>query len=606
MASRIEDYALIGDMRTAALVGRDGSIDWLCVPRFDSAACFAALLGTPEHGRWLLAPTQKAKTRRKYRDDTLILETTFKTAKGEATLIEFMPVAVVHSSIVRVVMGRKGIVSFLTDLVIRFDFGVTVPWVSKDDEMTLTAVAGPNLVTLRTTARLHGKDMHTQGEFSVRAGEAVAFVMTYSPSDQPVPLPLSVESALDTTVKFWEEWSGKCKIASKWSRDIRRSLITLKALSYRPTGGIVAAVTTSLPEQIGGTRNWDYRYCWIRDATFTLLAFMNAGYLEEAAMWQNWLVRAIAGSPEQIQAVYGPAGERRLDEWNVGWLPGYENSAPVRVGNAAALQLQLDVFGELADAMTQARKGGLPGSPRRDEIRAVMLGHLEKIWDQPDEGIWEIRGAPQHFTYSKAMTWVAFDRAWKANRDPAPIRKKWKRIADRIHKEICREGIDPKRKCFVQSYGSEHLDASLLLLPIIGFLPPTDSRIRNTVNEIESRLMFKDLVLRYETGSGVDGLPAGEGAFLACSFWLVDNYLLVGRRADAERLFARLVRLCNDVGLLAEEYDPRARRMLGNFPQAFSHVALVNSGLALATGDHPRRHRQSGRPAEKPVLRHKS
>jgi len=608
MVGLIEDYALIGDMRTAALVGRDGSIDWLCVPRFDSPACFAALLGKNEHGRWLLAPKGEARTERRYRDGTLILETTFKTAKGEASLIEFMPVATDHSCIVRLVLGRKGAVSFFTDLIIRFDFGLTVPWVSREDEMTLTAVAGPNRFTLRTTAPVRGKDMRTQGNFVVRAGEAVAFVLTYSPSEQPVPLSVSVEAALAATEKFWKEWSGKCPVTGKWSADIRRSLITLKALSYRPTGGIVAALTTSLPEQIGGQRNWDYRYCWLRDATFTLLAFMNAGYLEEASMWQNWLVRAIAGSPEQIQTLYGPAGERRLDEWTIDWLPGYEKSAPVRVGNAAALQLQLDVFGEMADAMTQARRGGLPGSPRRDEIRQVVLEHLEKIWREPDEGIWEIRGEPQHFTYSKVMAWVAFDRAWKSNRDPAPLQKRWKRIAGQIHAEICREAIDTKRKCFVQSYGSEHLDASLLLLPIVGFLPVTDRRIRNTIREIEQKLMFKGMVLRYGTESGVDGLPPGEGAFLACSFWLVDNYLLLGRRADAEKLYARLVRLCNDVGLLAEEYDPRACRMLGNFPQAFSHVALVNSGLALSQGVHPRGRSRvaKAKGALKHVLRHTS
>ena len=590
MANRIEDYALIGDMRTAALVGRDGSIDWLCLPRFDSAACFAALLGTPEHGRWLLAPKDRiTATKRRYRDDTLILETMFKTAKGEATVIDFMPTGGEHSSIVRIVMGVKGSVRFFTDLVLRFDYGITVPWVSRTDETSLTAIAGPNLVVLRTTAPLQGRDMRTQGEFGVRAGEAVAFVLTYAASDKPVPLPLSVEAALETTGKFWKDWADHCELGGKWSKDIRRSLITLKALSYRPTGGIVAAVTTSLPEQIGGSRNWDYRYCWVRDATFTLLAFMNAGFMEEAAMWQDWLVRAIAGSPEQIQIMYGPAGERRLDEWTVDWLPGYEHSSPVRIGNAAALQLQLDVYGELADALSHAYKGGLPVSPRRDEIREVVLSHLAEIWEQPDEGIWEVRGEPKHFTHSKVMAWVAFDRAWRAGRDGAHLKKKWKSVADRIHREICRKGVDPKRKCFVQSYGSSELDASLLLLPIVGFLPPTDLRIRNTVKEIEKRLMQDGLVRRYQTAAGVDGLPPGEGAFLACSFWLVDNYLLLGRHADAQRLFKHLLRLCNDVGLLSEEYDPRARRMLGNFPQAFSHVALVNSGIGLANGIKPGR-----------------
>jgi GH15 family glucan-1,4-alpha-glucosidase len=605
MASRIEDYALIGDMRTAALVGRNGSIDWFCAPRFDSEPCFAALLGNAEHGRWLLAPKGEYRAHRRYRDDTLILETTFKTKKGEATLVEFMPVTTDHSCIVRLAFGTKGMVSFFTDLVIRFDFGLTVPWVTREDGLTLTAVAGPSQITLRTAVQLHGKDMRTQGRFVVRAGEAIAFVLTHSPSNQPVPLPLSVEAALEATETFWRAWAGKCRVKGKWSNGIRRSLITLKALSYRPTGGIVAAITTSLPEQIGGTRNWDYRYCWLRDATFTLLAFMNAGYLEEAAAWQNWLVRAIAGSPEQIQTLYGPAGERRLDERTVDWLPGYEESTPVRIGNAATLQLQLDVFGELADAMAQARKGGIPGSPRHDEMRPVVLAHLEKIWREPDEGIWEIRGEPRQFTYSKVMAWVAFDRAWKSNRDPIALTKHWKGIADRIHREICREALDPRRKCFVQSYGSEHLDASLLLLPIVGFLPIRDTRIRNTIKEIERKLMFSGLVMRYETESGVDGLPPGEGAFLACSFWLVDNYILLGRRADASKLYSRLVRLCNDVGLLAEEYDPRARRMLGNFPQAFSHVALVNSGIALSAAKRsPGRQRTRNDHPAKEIMRH--
>jgi GH15 family glucan-1,4-alpha-glucosidase len=592
MAGLIEDYALIGDMRTAALIGRDGSIDWFCAPRFDSPSCFGALLGTPEHGRWLLTPKKKWTAKRRYLADTLILETTFKTATGEARVIEFMPITSDHSCIIRIVTGVRGVVEFLATLIIRFDYGITVPWVSRENETTLTAIAGPNLLTIHTPAPLSGKDLKTQGHFTVRAGEAVPFVLTYSPSDGPSPLPLSVEASLASTKTFWEDWTAKCNVKGKWSAGIRRSLITLKALSYQPTGGIVAAVTTSLPEQIGGSRNWDYRYCWLRDATFTLLAFLNAGYREEAARWQNWLVRAIAGSPEQIQTLYGAAGERRIDEWTIDWLPGYEKSAPVRIGNAAALQLQLDVFGELADAMTQARKGGLPSAPRRTEIRRVVLDHLADIWMNPDEGIWEIRGEPRHFTYSKVMAWVAFDRAWKSDLDAPKIRKHWKTIADRIHREVCKEGVDPKRKCFVQSYGSTLLDASTLLLPIVGFLPATDRRIHNTVKQIEARLMTKGFVKRYETDSGVDGLPPGEGAFLACSFWLVDNYILLGRHADAEKLYRRLLRVCNDLGLLAEEYDPVARRMVGNFPQAFSHVALVNSGIALTNNGHPR-HRPS-------------
>ena len=584
MPGRIEDYAVIGDMRTAALVGRDGCIDWLCLPRFDSAACFAALLGDSRHGRWQIAPQHKYKVKRCYREGTLILETHFKTAKGEAVLIDFMPVGTDHSCIVRLVVGLSGHVEFETELVIRFDYGITVPWVARASERALSAVAGPNLLTLHTFAPLYGEDMRTKGQFGVRAGETIPFVLMHSPSHLPVPFLPSVETMLAETEKYWTEWSSRCMPDGHWGTNIRRSLITLKALSYRPTGGIVAAVTTSLPEQLGGARNWDYRFCWLRDATFTLLAFMNAGYTEEAVAWLNWLIRAIAGSPEQIQTLYGVGGERRLDEWKIDWLPGYENSAPVRIGNAAALQLQLDIYGELADVSVQARKGGLPLPPRRTELRRVVLDHLEEMWHSPDEGIWEIRGEPQHFVYSKVMAWVAFERAGSNGGDDEKHLKRWRRTAQTIRREILHKGIDHDRNCFVQAYGSKHLDASLLLLPMVGFIPAKDPRMRNTIREIEKNLMFDGLVLRYGTESGVDGLPAGEGAFLACSFWLVDNYLLQGRRRDAERLFEHLLGLTNDVGLLAEEYDPRARRMLGNFPQAFSHVALVNAGLNLLHG----------------------
>ncbi|HEX3429664.1 MAG TPA: glycoside hydrolase family 15 protein [Rhizomicrobium sp.] len=581
MASRIEDYAVIGDMRTAALVGRSGSIDWLCLPRFDSASCFAALLGTAEHGRWLIEPAERATVKRRYREGTLILETRFKTAKAEMMLVDFMPVGTEHSRIVRLVVGVSGTVKIHTDLVIRFDYGATVPWVSRTDERTLTAIAGPNMLTLHTNALLYGKDFHTRGEFVLREGETVPFVLTYSPSHLPVPLAPSIETTLAETEKFWTDWSNRSHIQGRWAKALRSSLIALKALSFRPTGGIIAAVTTSLPEQIGGPRNWDYRYCWLRDATFTLLAFMNAGYEEEAVAWQNWLTRAIAGSPQQIQTLYGVAGERRLDEWSIPWLPGYENSGPVRVGNAAAVQLQIDIYGELADVFTQARKGGLPLAPRRKEVRRVFLDHLSRIWREPDEGIWEIRAEPQHFTYSKVMAWVAFDRAYRFSNDNKGNVQRWRKTAQTIRREVLKKAIDPKRNCFVQSYESERLDASLLLLPIVGFVSATDPKMKNTVREIERRLMYGGLLLRYETESGIDGLPPGEGAFLACSFWLVDNYLLQGRLRDAEKLYRRLVGLANDVGLLAEEYDPRARRMLGNFPQAFSHVALVNSGINL-------------------------
>ena len=583
MAGRIEDYAMIGDLKTAALIDRSGSIDWFCCPRFDSAACFAALLGTTDNGRWLIGTHDKAKTTRRYHDDSLVLETEHKTDDGTVVVIDYMPMHGEHSSIVRLVKGVRGKVRMHTDLAIRFDYGVSVPWVSRTDAETLMAVAGPNLLTLRTPVRVHGKDMRSTGDFTVHEGETIPFVLTYSPSHLPTPQPVDIEETLTATQGYWREWASHCAMDGPSSETVRRSLITLKALSYHPTGGIVAAVTTSLPEQIGGPRNWDYRYCWVRDATFTLLAFLNAGYREEADQWQKWLLRAIAGSPEQMQIMYGVAGERRLDEWEVSWLPGYEKSNPVRIGNGAALQMQLDIYGELADVMAHAARGGLPTAPRHAELREVFLGHLEENWRKPDEGIWEIRGGPQHFVHSKVMAWVAFDRAWRSEhaKHDQKLRKHWKTIADAIHADICAKGVDPDGNYFVQHYGSTNVDASLLQLPLVGFLPPDDPRIVKTVAEIERTLLCDGFVLRYQTDSGVDGLPQGEGAFLACSFWLVDNYLLLGRQKEAQAMFDRLAALCNDVGLLAEEYDPRAKRMLGNFPQAFSHVSLVNSAFAL-------------------------
>lgn len=586
---RIEDYAVIGDCHTAALVGRDGSIDWLCMPRFDSAACFAALLGRPEHGRWLVAPDRRVEAyqgkgaphvRRRYRGDSLILETEFRTATGTVRLIDFMPLNGKDRSIVRIVEGISGHVAMETELVIRFDYGVTIPWVNRIDSKTVAAVAGPNLLSIRTPVELKGENMHSAAHFKVRAGERVPFVLSYRESHYELPDTLDADIVLEQTEKHWAFWTDLCKVKGKWRNEVMRSLLTLKSLSYQPTGGIVAAVTTSLPEQIGGSRNWDYRYCWLRDATFTLLAFLNAGYTEEANVWQHWLVRVIAGAPEQLQTMYSVMGDKRLEELELPHLPGYQNSRPVRIGNAAAQQLQLDIYGELADVLTQARKGGLPPAPRRGEIRKTFLTHLETIWKKPDEGIWEIRGERQHFVHSKVMTWVAFDRASNAVTDKRRAAH-YRRIADRIHKDICAKGVDPRRGCFVQAYGSTRMDASLLLLPLVGFLPAKDRRIRRTVAEIEKRLIRKGLVLRYETETGVDGLPPGEGAFLACSFWLADNYLMLGRKADARRLFNRLKRLGNDVGLFAEEYDPEAKRMLGNFPQAFSHVALINTALNL-------------------------
>jgi GH15 family glucan-1,4-alpha-glucosidase len=573
---------MIGDCRTAAIVCKSGSIDWFCVPRFDSAACFAALLGDKQNGRWLIEPVAKTfKSSRAYRGDSLILETTFTTRTGKARVTDFMPPGTPDCTIVRIVECLEGHVDMHMELAIRFDYGVTIPWVSRRDRRTLVAVAGPHLLTFRTRAPVRGENMHSVSDFALKKGEALSFVLAYGESFKPVPMSIDSAIALEETERFWKRWSDACKVEGKWRKAVMRSLLTLKGLSYAPTGGIVAAVTTALPEKIGGTRNWDYRFCWLRDATFTLLAFLNAGYTEEAKVWQNWLVRVIAGAPEQLQTMYSVLGEKRLDEVELPHLTGYEASRPVRIGNAAHTQLQLDVYGELADVMAQARAGGLPPGPRSAELRGVFMKHLEKIWSLPDEGIWEIRGAPRHFVHSKVMTWVAFDRASKTPDATAQQRAHWTRIARKIHKDICANGVDKKRGCFVQAYGSANLDASLLLLPLVGFLPASDKRIKATVREIEKRLIHKGLVQRYETETEVDGLPPGEGAFLACSFWLADNYVLMGRRPEAVRLFGRLTRLANDVGLYAEEYDPDEKRMLGNFPQAFSHVALINTALNL-------------------------
>ncbi|HTC84387.1 MAG TPA: glycoside hydrolase family 15 protein [Rhizomicrobium sp.] len=590
MSTRIEDYAMIGDCRTAALVSRNGSIDWFCVPRFDSEACFAALLGTKDNGRWLIAPAAKKITvSRRYRGDSLILETLFTTKTGKARVIDFMPPGSAESSIVRIVECVQGRVDMHTELSIRFDYGVTIPWVSRRDRRTLTAVAGPHLLTFRTRAEVRGENMHSVADFTLRKGEAMPFVLAYGESFRPLPQSMDSYIALDETERYWRRWADICKVQGPWRNAIMRSLLTLKGLSYAPTGGIVAAATTSLPEKLGGPRNWDYRYCWLRDATFTLLAFLNAGYTEEASVWQDWLMRVIAGAPEQLQTMYTVMGEKRLDELELPHLTGYENSRPVRIGNAAYTQLQIDIYGEMADVVAHARAGGLTPPPRSKELRGVFMRHLEKTWRLPDEGIWEIRGEPQHFVHSKVMAWVAFDRASKAP-DSTPRQKAhWKKLARRIHADVCKKGLDRKRGCFAQAYGSDQMDASLLLLPLVGFLPSTDKRIRATVREIEKRLVRKGLVQRYETQSGVDGLPPGEGAFLACSFWLADNYTLMGRRKEALLLFGRLKRLANDVGLYAEEYDVDARRMLGNFPQAFSHVALINTAINLMMHDHKKK-----------------
>ena len=600
MASRIEDYALIGDCETAALVSRGGSIDWLCWPRFDSDACFAALLGRPEHGRWLLAPAKPAAgVTRRYRGDTLILETDFETADGAVTVIDFMPPRSGAPDIVRIVVGRSGQVAMHGELIIRFDYGCVVPWVTRLDG-GLQAVAGPDMLLLRTRAPLCGRDLTTISDFTVSAGERVPFILTYAPSYAKPPDAVDAEAALRETETFWQDWIGRCSHRGPWSDAVRRSLITLKALTYRPTGGIVAAPTASLPEQLGGVRNWDYRHCWLRDSTFTLQALMNAGYYEEADAWRDWLLRAAAGSPHQLQIMYGLAGERRLMEWVPDWLPGYEGALPVRIGNAASRQLQLDVYGEVMDTLHQGRQGGLGNNMAGWRLQCALLAHLEKIWDQPDEGIWEIRGGRRHFTFSKVMAWAAFDRAIKSAEQfgmAGPV-ERWKTLRQRICQDICARGFDADLGFFVQSYGAREPDAALLLLPIIGFLPATDSRVRGTVAAIERHLLRDGFVQRYDTGRSDDGLPAGEGAFLACSFWLVDSYILQNRRDEALALFERLLALRNDVGLLSEEYDPRAGRLVGNFPQAFSHIALVNSAHNLSYDAQPAKQRSSDKAAD--------
>ena len=590
MSLRIEDYALIGDCETAALVSRDGSIDWLCFPRFDSPACFAALLGNEENGRWAISPSQKpCSVSRRYREDTLILETEFETETGTAVLRDFMPPRDGTSDIIRIVEGKNGVVAFDFEFVLRFDYGRTVPWVTANDNGTITAIAGPDMVVLTSPVALKGEDLRTIASFTVSEGERLVFTLTYCPSYLPRPTLKIVETALQDTENFWRDFARGCPQVGRWTEQVKRSLITLKALTYMPTGGIVAAVTTSLPEKIGGPRNWDYRYCWLRDATLTLLALMKLGYYDEASAWRDWLLRAVAGDPAQMQIMYGVAGERNLMEWEASWLPGYEASLPVRIGNAAAEQFQLDVYGELADAMAQARKGGLPPHPRGGALSAALIPFLEKAWREPDEGIWEVRGQRQHFTYSKVMAWVAFDRSAQLAVDSGERNnaERWQSIADEIHAEVCEKAFDSKLGSFVQAYGSTSLDASLLQIGLVGFLPPDDPRYVGTVEAIEHRLMRDGLVLRYETSEVDDGLPLGEGAFLACSFWLADALTLIGRQQDARALFEQLLSLCNDVGLLSEEYDPVAQRMLGNFPQAFSHVGLINTALNLARWKGP-------------------
>ncbi|MDO9411277.1 MAG: glycoside hydrolase family 15 protein [Pseudolabrys sp.] len=602
MTLRIEDYALIGDLGSAALVGRDGSIDWLCWPRFDSDACFAALLGKPENGRWLIGPKHKTtKVTRRYRPNTLILETRFETDEGEATLIDFMPPREGNSHLCRMLIGERGTVELHGELILRFGYGANVPWVTRVDKQTMRAVAGPDMVVLHSSVPFRGEDMKTVGDFTISAGETKAFSLSYSLSHMEVSKPVDVAAKLEETEKYWRDWASKNEIEGQWGEAVVRSLITLKALTYDETGGMVAAATTSLPEFVGGVRNWDYRFCWLRDATLTLLALMNGGYYEEAKHWREWLLRAAAGSPNQIQIMYGIRGERRLTEWEVPWLPGYENSKPVRIGNAAHSQLQLDIFGELMDALHQAREGGLGAHETGWDLERALLLHLEKIWTEPDEGIWEVRGERQHFTHSKVMAWVAFDRAIKSAEShnlPGPI-DDWRAIRTQIHADVCARGYDAGLGYFVRAYGSKELDASLLLLPALGFLPPEDPRIRRTVEAVERDLMSGGLLLRYDTSTADDGLPPGEGVFLACSFWLVDAMLMLGRDVDARRLFEYLLTLRNDLGLLSEQYDPRTQRQVGNFPQAFSHLALVNSASNLSHYRKPAEQRSEQHVVEK-------
>jgi GH15 family glucan-1,4-alpha-glucosidase len=580
----IENYALIGDCHTAALVGSDGSIDWLCFPRFDSGACFAALLGGPEQGRWRLAPAGKvSRVQRRYRDGTLILETEFHTDEGSIRVIDFMPLSDLRWDLVRIVEGLSGKVDVRMELIVRFDYGSIVPWVRRVGDVLLLT-AGPDTLELTASVAIEPENMKSVAEFSLAAGERQSFALNYRASHLDTQPGVDAGAELEQSESLWRKWSGRSTYKGRWHEAVQRSLITLKALTYRPTGGMVAAPTTSLPEHIGSVRNWDYRYCWLRDATFTLNALLLAGYQEEAVAWREWLLRAVAGSPEDLQILYGVTGARRLDETELSWLPGYEGSAPARIGNAAAKQFQLDVYGEVLDSLHLARVAGLPPDPDIWHFLVLTLKVLESIWQQPDEGIWEVRGPRCHFTHSKVMAWVAFDRAIKdAETDglEGPI-ERWRQVRDAIHAQVCERGFHQRSNSFVQSYESTHLDASLLLIPQVGFLPPDDPRVVGTITAIEKHLLVDGLVLRYSTETQVDALPAGEGAFLPCSFWLADAYLLTGRRKEAETLFERLLALSNDVGLLAEEYDPRAKRMLGNFPQALTHMALINTARLLS------------------------
>ncbi|HEV3192922.1 MAG TPA: glycoside hydrolase family 15 protein [Polyangiaceae bacterium] len=595
MPQRIEDYALIGDCQTAALVGRNGSIDWLCLPRFDSPACFASLLGGPQHGHWTIAPRGRPHSvRRAYRDGSLILDTTFETDEGAVTLTDFMPIRGEVPRVVRVVRGQRGRTPMRTQAAFRFDYGSVVPWVRKAGKTAVHAIAGPDSLRLQSEIPLRGENMTTVADFDVVEGQTRSFVLTWHPSHTGEPLPVDALDALRETERTWKRWASQCSYEGEWDADVRRSLVTLKALTDSRTGAIVAAPTTSLPEELGGVRNWDYRYCWVRDATFTLLSLVHNGFLEEAQAWREWLLRAVAGDPSKLQIMYAVDGARRLEEREIPWLPGYEGSRPVRVGNAAFEQRQLDVYGEVIDALYQCDRYGIAPALDAWKLQRKLLEFLESGWQEADDGIWEVRGPRRHFTHSKVMAWVAFDRALRIveKADSGEPVAQWRALRDRIHDDVCRQGFDAKLGSFVQSFGSKRLDASLLMIPLVGFLPAADERVRGTVHAIESHLMRDGFVRRYDNDPEVEALPTGEGVFLPCSFWLADNWALVGRHAEARELFERLLTLRNDVGLLSEEYDVAKRRLVGNFPQAFSHVSLINTALNLTPSqDSPARSR---------------
>jgi GH15 family glucan-1,4-alpha-glucosidase len=596
----LEDYALIGDTHTAALVGRDGSIDWLCLPRFDSGACFAALVGGPEHGRWLLAPSAPTRTRRAYRKDTLVLETEHETDTGAVRVTDFMTPRRGQARVVRLVEGLRGVVPMHMELNLRFDYGVAVPWL-RPGKRSVTAVAGPDAVVLRTDVPLEVATGIVTADLTVRAGERAAFALVWHRSHELAPPRIDPWDAARATTRYWRDWVARCTYQGEWRDAVVRSLLTLKALTYRPTGGIVAAPTTSLPEELGGSRNWDYRFCWLRDATFTLYSLLQAGYEKEAEAWREWLLRAVAGDPRDLRIMYGIAGERRIPEMVLEWLTGYEGSLPVRVGNDASRQFQLDVYGEVLDLLHQASREGLPHEAAAWEMELRILDVLESNWREPDEGIWEVRGGRRHFVHSKVMAWVGIDRAI---RDvelfgfAGPV-ERWRALRDEIHEEVCREGFDEDLGTFTQSYGSTDLDAATLMIPLVGFLPASDPRVQGTVAAIQDRLLVDGFVLRYDTASRVDGLPGGEGAFLPCTCWLADCLALQGRRDEARALFERVLGVRNDLGLLSEEYDPVAGRLVGNFPQAFSHVSLVGTAMNLSrdeVGPADRRPRLARRP----------